>query len=165
MALPFTEQLAAARESTLRLLAVRERSAAELRTRLRTRGFDPEVIDQTLEKMAASGLQSDERFAERFAQDIGAARGWSSRRTKSELLGRGLSRELAEAAAAQDPEGDRDRAVEVARKQVRRMAGLAADVRVRRLAGLLARRGYGSDICLSVALEVSGSEVDEGGIP
>ncbi|MFA5890980.1 MAG: RecX family transcriptional regulator [Actinomycetota bacterium] len=163
------EQIVAARESALRLLAVRERSAAELRARLRTRGFDPAVVEETLERVASAGLQSDVRFAERFAQDVGGARGWSSRRTRSELLGRGLSRELAEAATeAQDPEDERERARAVALRQARKMAGLASQARIRRLAGLLARRGYDADVCRSVALEVAAetaSDVEEEGIP
>jgi regulatory protein len=46
------------------LLARREHSRAELQRKLGGRGGDPKVVEAVLEGLAASGLQSDARFAE-----------------------------------------------------------------------------------------------------
>lgn len=155
--LPFPEQLHHAREAALRLLDVRERSAAELRTRLKQKGYLPEVIEAVIARLQESGLQDDARFAELYASDARGLRAWGSRRVQHELQARGLDREQAAAAATENPEAEEERAFALARKRARSMGGLAVEVRLRRLLGMLARRGFPSDICLRVAREVAGT--------
>jgi len=146
-------QLRAAREAALRLLNVRERSAAELRIRLRRKGYDADVIASTLEGLAEQGLQDDGRFAEAFAETA-TARGLASRRIQNELRARGVDKELAAAASTEDPEAELARARELAAKRAARMGGLDPEARARRVAGLLARRGFDPDTCRIVAGEV-----------
>jgi regulatory protein len=153
--LPYAEQLEAARNAALRLLDVRERSTAELRLRLRRKGFSAEVIEGTLERLHESGLQDDARFAELFAEGA-AARGLATRRIQNELRARGIEKELAAVASTEDPDSERARALEAARRRVTRMGTLPADVRLRRVSAFLARRGYGPDLCRSVAAQAIG---------
>lgn len=143
------------RDAALRLLARRERSAAELRTRLVARGFQPLVVERVLERLQEAGLQDDGRFAERYALDA-AARGSAGRRINLDLLKRGIDRELAVVASTERPEVEEQRAREAARKRAAAMSGVAPDIRFRRLVGFLARRGYDAEICREVATEVSG---------
>ena len=51
-----------------RLLASREHSLYELEVKLRQRNFEPDAVQQWLEKFCAADLQSDYRFAEMLAR-------------------------------------------------------------------------------------------------
>jgi regulatory protein len=152
--LSFEEQRPLAQESALRLLGVRERSAAELRTRLRQKGFAPDVVEGVLERLRENGLQDDARFADRFTE-AAVSRGQASRRIRGDLLRKGLDRELAARAATVDPDEEEERARELAIARAGRMYGLTPEARARRLLSLLARRGYDPDVCRRVATEAS----------
>jgi regulatory protein len=148
--LSFTEQVSLAREAALRLLGVRERSAAELRQRLRQKGFSIEPIDEVISRLQAAGLQSDQRYAELYASNAGQIRGLSARRIQNDLRGKGVGAELASAAAAVRPEDEEERARDIAFRKLRSMAGVAPEVATRRLMGVLARRGYPQGVAIRV---------------
>ncbi len=150
------EQLAAAREAALRLLAVRERSAVELRSRLRRKGFDPDVIVSILDRLQETNLQDDVRFGAQFVE-AATRRGMAGRRIQMELRARGLSAEEAARAATEDPDAELARARELAERKAARMGDLPAETRVRRLTSLLARKGFNPDTCRIVAKEAAGS--------
>lgn len=152
--LSFPEQINLAREAALRLLSVRERSAAELRMRLTQKGFSPEPIDEVLTRLRETGLQDDRRFAESYASNAGEMRGYSARRIQNDLRGKGVGPELAAAVAAVRPEDEEERAREVAMRKARTMGVLPREVMARRLMGLLARRGYAPGICHRVVSEI-----------
>lgn len=84
------------RVAAMDLLARREHSQRELRTKLERR-FPPEQVDETLQTLAAEGLQSDSRFAEAFVRQR-SQRGYGPLRIRQELRQRGISDELAAAA-------------------------------------------------------------------
>lgn len=88
---------AEAREAALRLLARREHSAAELKTKLASKGWPEDHIDQVIPALAEAGLQSDTRFAESFARQR-AGRFYGPRRIVAELAQRGIGSGLANAA-------------------------------------------------------------------
>lgn len=129
----------------------------ELRLRLKQKGHAPAAIAAALARLAEVEVQSDERFAERYASS-GASRGRSARLIQSELRARGVAPELAAAASASSPEAERERALAFARARAARMSGLDLEAARRRLAGQLARRGYDADTCRSVADEALGRE-------
>lgn len=56
------------REVLLRLLSRRDYSAAELRQKLRQRGFADDLIEQQLMDVQARGWQSDERYQAMFVR-------------------------------------------------------------------------------------------------
>jgi len=122
---------------------------------LRQKGFEPDVIALTLDRLAEGGLQNDVRFADAYAE-MASGRGLSSRRIQMELRSRGVDKELAAAAAAEDPDDERARARDVATRRAARLTGLAPEARARRIAGLLARRGFDPDTCRTVAAELAG---------
>jgi regulatory protein len=154
--LPYEEQLEKAREAALRLLAVRERSTVELRSRLRQKGFGPDVIVAVVERLQETELQSDSRFGAQFVESA-TRRGLGTRRIQTELRARGLSKEEAARAATEDPEVELARARELAERKAARMEDLPMETRVRRLLSLLARKGFDPDICRIVAKEAAGS--------
>src|SRR5438105_2390192 len=79
------------------------------------------------------------------------------RRIQAELRARGLSKEQAAEAATEDPDAELARARELAERKATRMTDLPLETRVRRLSGLLARKGFDPDTCRIVAKEAAGS--------
>ncbi|MEM9305024.1 MAG: regulatory protein RecX [Pseudomonadota bacterium] len=73
-----------ARERAIRWLAVRERSAQELRRRLAEAGFDADVAAEAVASLIDERLQSDERFTEIFVRSR-RARGQGPFRIRVEL--------------------------------------------------------------------------------
>ena len=86
--------IAEAREAALRLLARREHSAVELKTKLVGKGWPEDLIDKVIPALAEAGLQSDCRFAESFARQR-AGRCYGPRRIHAELAQRGIDPGLA----------------------------------------------------------------------
>ncbi|WP_439107190.1 regulatory protein RecX [Congregibacter sp.] len=85
----------------MNLLARREHSLAELRTKLGRR-FDRDELDVALHKLADENLQSDGRFAQAFTRER-MLRGIGPLRIDSELRQRGVDRKLIEEAIAVTP--------------------------------------------------------------
>jgi len=126
-------------------------------TRLRQKGFEPEAIQAALDRLDEVGLLSDERFAERYAEES-AGRGLAPRRIQGELRRRGVEPGLAAAASTASEEMEWERARAFARARAARMTMSGPEAIARRVAGQLARRGYPGEICRTIAAEVSGLE-------
>lgn len=151
--LPLDEQVEAAREAALRLLAVRERSSADLRTRLRQKGYSAEAVTRVVSRLVETGLQDDSRYAESYAE-AARGRGVASRRVGLELRARGVEIDAAVAASTSRPEDEAARARALAVRRASSLAGLPPEVRARRLSGFLARRGYPSDLVQAIVSDV-----------
>jgi regulatory protein len=83
------EQSLLIRRRTERLIGTRERSEAELRSRLLRAGFDEDVVQREVARCIAAGLVDDERFARLYI--AGKKRsGWGCRRIEQELLRFGI---------------------------------------------------------------------------
>lgn len=54
----------------IKLLSNREHSSTELRNKLNDSGFSTDTIETTLEKLIGMGYQSDERFANLYAESL-----------------------------------------------------------------------------------------------
>lgn len=121
----------------------RERTVAELRGWLRERDHDADVVDAVIAELIAVGELDDDRFAHGFAADKRELAGWGPERIEAALIGRGLERSLAEAAAAEDREMQLGRAAEQLR---RRFGELDDDGERARALALLARRGFDYEI-------------------
>ena len=92
------------------LLARREHSRAELLRKLTTRGYAAGDIEPLLDRLAAQGLQSDERFTASYVR-MRSGRGYGPQRIRAELRERGaaadlIDRELATLAGADTPRID-----------------------------------------------------------
>ncbi len=154
-----------ARAKALGLLAIRDRSSEELRTRLRRLGFAPGTTDDVIVWLKDLGYLDDERFARSYALEKMRS-GWGDRRVRQELWRKGVDRGsvegvLAEQQADDESSGAREEALQA---QVRRRFG--SDFRKdpaaaeRRLTGFLARRGYDWD-SISRMVELLRSEAGE----
>jgi regulatory protein len=145
-------------ELAVTAIARKERTVAELRSWLGARGVEPDEIDTTLERLIAVGELDDERFAERFAEDKRALRGWGPDRIREALLERGIERSLAEGAAeGEDHAAQIERAAALLRG---RGAELGTDAGRGRALAYLARRGYDSDAAYEAVRQVERSSGD-----
>jgi regulatory protein len=142
----------AAYNAALRLLAARERSQVELRTRLAQKGFDRETVIATLDRLQASGLQDDARFAEAFTTSA-TARDVGSSLIRRRLREKGVTSELAAQATVTDPDEEEARARQAAARRARALGNVPPDKARMRLAAWLARRGYAYDLAQTVAAE------------
>lgn len=140
-------------ERALRLLDSRARSREELRQCLLTPSAkDPEphpaLVEEVLEGLERTGLVNDAVFASEWVRQRAEQRGKSRRALDLELRRKGVDAETREDALSQvDDEREQEVARTFARKKAATIKHLPADRRekdgaLRRVVGVLARRGY-----------------------
>lgn len=142
--------VASLKERAIRLLARRDHSYNELARKLAADGAAAEDIEETLSRMVELGLLDDRRFAEAWIRS--KARGRGVVRLRHDLLQRGVSREIIEAAlASETADSELDRARELWRG---RYGTRPADQREwARQARFLQARGFSTDIIRTLLKE------------
>ena len=85
-------------ESAMRILARRNHSIFELRTKLIQRGFENNHIDNVISGLVNLGYLDDKKFAESFYTYASEYRKYGPNKIMAELYKRGVSRELSESA-------------------------------------------------------------------
>lgn len=163
-----TDPVAHARGICLKLLTARPRSRAELAAALRKRGVVADVAEPVLDRLAEVGLVDDAAFAETAVHAGHTHRGLGRRALSAELRHRGVADDVArEAVAAVAPEDEEQRARELVRRRLRTMSpavpvteaagGPSDDAKVaRRLAAMLARKGYSEGLAWRVVRDEFG---------
>ena len=140
-----------ARAIVLRQLSMAPRSRAQLERKLSQRGCDPEVAARVLDRMTEVGLVDDEAYAEMLVRSKQGAKGLARKGLAHELRKQGIDQETAEEALGQvGIDDERAKAEELVAKKLRTMTGLAPDVQARRLAAMLARKGYSGEVAWPV---------------
>ena len=152
-----------ARTICLRLLEAGPRTADELAKRLRGKGIPDDVAADVLSRFAEVGIIDDALFARMWVDSRHRSRGLSGRALSQELRRKGVDDELVrEAVSELDPDEEVATARTLVRRKLGTTRGLATDARVRRLAGMLARKGYPAGLAFRVVkeeLEAEGAEV------
>ena len=155
-----------ARLICLRLLTAAPRTRAQLADTLRRRGVPDDAATAVLARFAEVGLIDDAMFASTWVESRHYGRGLGRRALAAELNQRGVDRNDIEAAVAQlSPETELATARALVGRRLASTAGQPAPVRIRRLAGMLARRGYPAGLAYRVvreALEQEGRDQDAG---
>ena len=145
---------AVARAIVLRQLTMAPRSRHQLREKLRERDCPDDVAEAVLDRMMEVGLVDDEKYAEALVRSKQVTRGLSKRGLAHELRAKGVDREIADDVLAQvTPIDEEDRARSLVDARLPRVRGLERDVAMRRLAGMLARKGYPAGLSLRVIRE------------
>ena len=151
-----------ARTICLQLLTQRARSRAELAERLRSRNVPDDVAGRVLDRFAEVGLVDDQAFAADFVQAKRAERGLAARELSRQLRAKGVGEEaIGSALADLDEQAERATARRLVERKLRSMSGLDTAVQIRRLAGLLARKGYSPSVAFQVVREVVGEAANE----
>jgi regulatory protein len=155
---PDADPVAVAREIALRLLGVRDRTRRELEQALAKRRVPAEASRVVLDRLAEVGLIDDRRFAEAVF-DTRQRRQRSTRALRQELRTKGVDAELIEQAAAElDSDADLVVARELVAKRARSLERFPHEVRYRRLAGQLARRGFAPGVIAAALRELPGDD-------
>lgn len=151
---PEAEPYDVARQIVLRQLAMGPRSRAQLAEKLAQRDCPADVATAVLDRMAEVGLVDDEAYAQMLVRSQQAGRGLAKRALARELHTKGIDDGVAQAALASVSDAvERDRARDLVDKKLRAMHGLGITVQTRRLAGMLARKGYSPGITYAVIRE------------
>jgi regulatory protein len=142
-----------ARNLCLRLLTARARTRSELEGQLAKRGYPDDVSDRVLNRLAHVGLIDDVDFAEQWVRSRRVNAGKGKRALAAELRTKGVDNDVITAVLADiDAGAERQRAEQLVRDKLRReKLGEDDDTKVmRRLVGMLARRGYGQTLAVDV---------------
>ena len=133
------------------LLTARARTRVELKDALLRKGISDQTAELVLGKFDRAGLIDDAAFAEVWVRSRHTYQGLGRRALARELRRKGVADEVAaEAVAAVDDEAEEERARELVRKKLRTMSGLENQVKIRRLVGALARKGYAEGMAYRV---------------
>lgn len=143
-----------ARQIVLRLLTNSPKSRHQLELALRKRHCSDEVTAAVLDRMEEVGLVDDTAFAGMLVRSQQAGRGLARRALAHELRTKGVDDETASVALDQiDPRAEEELARALVVKKLRSMQGLERVVQTRRLAGMLARKGYTAETSMRVIRE------------
>ena len=135
------------------------RTRAQLADDLRSRDVPDDVADRVLDRFGDVGLVDDQAFAHAWVRTRHAGRGLARRALTSELRHRGVDDEtVAEAVEAVGPDEERAAATALVAKRLAATRGLPAEVRTRRLAGMLARKGYSGGLAIAVVRDALSTE-------
>ena len=138
------ENLELAEKVLLKKLRTRSLSVSEARGVLREYSLDDAEVDHLIAQMDEYGYLDDAALADQLIHAGAERKGQGRQAIAQTLAKRGIPREVADAALAELPDDDFERALEFARGKARSLQSLDRDTALRRLTGQLARRGYGS---------------------
>lgn len=148
-----------ARQLCLRLLTHAPQTRAQLADALSRRGIPGEIADNVLERFTDVGLIDDAAFARAWVESRHYSRGLAGRALTAELKRRGVADdEIREAVAGLGPDAEVATARELVARKLAATKGQPAQARVRRLTGMLARKGYPPALAFRVIREAMGTE-------
>lgn len=148
-----------ARDICLRQLTGAPKTRAQLAGALARKDVHDDVAERVLDRLEHAGLIDDAAFAEAWVQSRHAGRGLARRALRAELRKRGVDEETASGALDMLDHSDE---LATARCLVERKLPstrhLQPATRLRRLAGMLARKGYSSGLAARVVREALEAE-------
>ena len=135
-----------AKQAAFRLLSARAYSCAQMRERLRRRGFQAPVVEQTLIELRRLNLVDDRDYALRFVQERMRIRPAGRALLCRDLKNRGIDAATAEDVLDEAFEGVDPEAValDLLRARRRRYDGVDRRKALSRMHGFLGRRGFGA---------------------
>lgn len=142
-------------EAAAAFLAVRPRSVAETRRRLRYLGYVDALVEQVVERLIEMGYLDDAEFARAWVESRDRARPRGENALRRELALKGIERETVatvleqRAASAGADRAAADRLLERKRSALEREPDPAR--RRQRAYALLARNGFDPEVCREVS--------------
>ena len=157
---PDADVEAVARKILLDQLTGRARSRSELATRLARKDVPADVAERMLDRFEDVGLVDDAAFARDWVQSRHASRGLARRALSVELRRKGVDNDvIAEAVDGLDTDDEEAAARDLVRRKLPALARFDNATKIRRLTGMLARKGYPPGIAFRVVKEdVAGAE-------
>ena len=158
---PDEQEIAAAGEALLlRKLRTRSLSIREARDVLRGVDVMDDDAEEVISRFVGHGYLDDAKLAEQLIHVAIDRKGQGRGAISQALAKRGIPRDVIDAAIDELPDDEFERALAFARSKAHGMRSLERDTALRRLAGQLARRGYGG-----AALSAARQALDEASRP
>jgi regulatory protein len=157
---PEADPESVARKILLDQLTGRARSRADLEKKLTQRNVPADVAARLLDRFEEVGLVDDAAFAREWVAQRQEGRGLARRALAQELRRKGIDDEVARDALGEIDESDEVEAARLlVRRKLRSVRGLESDKAVRRLVGMLARKGHSSAVAYRVVREELGADL------
>jgi regulatory protein len=157
---PEADPEAVARKILLDQLSGRARSRSDLAAKLARRNVPTDVATRLLDRFEEVGLVDDAAFAREWVAQRQEGRGLARRALAQELRRKGIDDEVAREALGDLDETDEVEAARMlVRRRLRSVRGLENDKAVRRLVGMLARKGHSSAVAFRVVREELGADL------
>ncbi len=145
---------AVARKILLDQLTGRARSRSDLSAKLAQRNVPDDIATRLLDRFEEVGLVDDTAFAKAWVEQRQGGKGLARRALAQELRRKGIDDEVAgEALDELDPDDEVGAARMLVRRKLRSVRGLDQQVAVRRLTGMLARKGHSGSVAFRVVRE------------
>ena len=161
------ERLAPIKAKAVRLINHRARSTAELRQRLLDAEFEPEGVEEVIDRCTASGMLDDARFAQEWVRQREKNQKKSVAVLRRELQRKGIAQALIEDALAQVDEQSQEQILEeLVTKKAASLKTRPADRKeydkaLRRVVGVAARRGFPQGVALTYARRALDARIKE----
>lgn len=125
----------------LNFLSYRPRSETEIQRKLSEQGFEPPVIEATIQRMKENKFLGDDKFARDWVENRTAFKPRGKRLLAMELRQKGVAEEAIQQ-ALDETEDEDSLAYQTALKQAHRLAGTDWETFRKRLGAFLMRRGF-----------------------
>lgn len=149
---PTQDELAAAKEKAVRLIAARPRSTAEIAQHLRQKGVAETQISQVVSQLQAVDLLDDGAFARYWVEQRETFKPRGRLALQQELRQKGIADEIIEQVLSEVDEFSAAR--RLAEKQAARWQQLPHQVYRQKMMQFLQRRGFHYEICNEITNEV-----------
>lgn len=136
-----------------RLLALRSRTKYELKIALDRIEISPPVRDGILAELRDQGLIDDARFAREYVRVKTDVRAMGPHRLQHDLRKLGVARAIIDEVIAEELDGEAQESMARALVE-RKVVGPVDEKTVRRIAGLLRRKGYDYEIVNRISYEL-----------
>jgi regulatory protein len=156
------EAVERARAVCLRLLTGAPRTRRQLADALRARAFPEQAIAAVLDRFEEVGLIDDVAFADAWVDSRHHGRGLARKALARELRTRGVDATIIDRAVSRlDSEREEETARALVARRLRATRGLDQGRRLRRLVGMLARKGYPEGMALRVVRQALQEEGED----
>jgi regulatory protein len=150
------------KQRALRYLGRRLHSTSELRTKLKQKGYETELVDNVLNDLSNAGYLNDIDFAKEFAKEKFRSKLWGRNKIKSELIKKGIAAEIITQVLSQSiNKGDEyEKAMVIAQKKIKSLIPKLDDsiLLKRKVISFLSTRGYSYEIARKVCEDLIGEE-------
>lgn len=85
-------------DAALRFIAIRQRSVAEVKKKLETKGYEQDAIGTVIQTLLDAGYLDDVKFADWLASSRANGKNWGPRKIAFELASKGIAEDIIKSA-------------------------------------------------------------------
>lgn len=155
----YDEVVLKAKDIILYALSMSPKTRKQLEDKLKEKNIPEPAAKEALDKMAEVGLIDDAQFAKSWVYSRHTYKGLSAMAIKRELKLKGVDEEIInESLETIGYDAEWEKALEMVARKAKSTKHLEKQVRVRRLVGMLARKGYSGNIAFNAVKEILNNE-------